>query len=168
MVVVVILFVRMWVEMLCSQQENLETQSSSSWGCELKCEGWYGIGSSTCHPLREDVSWNLKYCGFKDSDIRHPLREDVSWNGKEDYFLTLTYSHPLREDVSWNVCQTSQQQTRYMSSSSWGCELKCVWLHEEQSRSCHPLREDVSWNVVVDSFRSFLVVILFVRMWVEM
>ena len=36
-----------------------------------------------------------------------------------------------------------------MSSSSWGCELKCYTaLKETANRRRHPLREDVSWNIV--------------------
>ena len=36
--VIVILFVRMWVEMMCTGIQSIESQqSSSSWGCELKC-----------------------------------------------------------------------------------------------------------------------------------
>ena len=54
--------------------------------------------------------------------------------------------HPLREDVSWNNNQSY-----------------CVLPYP-----CHPLREDVSWNMAITTIFSPIVVILFVRMWVEM
>ncbi len=54
-------------------------------------------------------------------------------------------SHPLREDVSWNV----------------------MFPTGKLGNTCHPLREDVSWNNIVCDISMELVVILFVRMWVE-
>ena len=53
------------------------------------------------------------------------------------------------------------------SSSSWGCELKYDTGLDLFKIYGHPLREDVSWNILgVDSGKEILV-ILFVRMWVE-
>ena len=76
-----------------------------------------------------------------------------------------------------------------LSSSSWGCELKCVHRYQAAHAFRHPLREDVSWNTCVNMALSkdgrhplredvswnityavspvAEVVILFVRMWVE-
>ena len=54
--------------------------------------------------------------------------------------------HPLREDVSWNYAIREQ----IVSTQS------------------HPLREDVSWNTSIRDFIKGVIVILFVRMWVEM
>ena len=82
----VILFVRMWVEItLQFFNDNSNTASSSSWGCELKYNNcslhfhlygvilfvrmWveilkaiYQIATEDSHPLREDVSWNVDNC----------------------------------------------------------------------------------------------------------
>ena len=37
----------------------MDRRSSSSWGCELKCQERCFEVSDACHPLREDVSWNV-------------------------------------------------------------------------------------------------------------
>ena len=166
----VILFVRMWVEIPLSYTASNYTVSSSSWGCELKYYKlqWY-FSASTCHPLREDVSWNLDtVLSNLTSPIRHPLREDVSWNrlapvieeiGDVILFVRMWVEirrmvmeyvgregHPLREDVSWNL----------------------LYLFRLTLRFRHPLREDVSWNIRRTATRKpVLIVILFVRMWVE-
>ena len=164
----VILFVRMWVEM--------RMQS-------FKCSGTW------CHPLREDVSWNVLVAIFFSSLISHPLREDVSWNALVVSYTASSRCHPLREDVSWNICFSSVLAIEFvilfvrmwveivtgsgvigfsMSSSSWGCELKYWTLYRSNDRKSHPLREDVSWNIGYwwpPSIREN--VILFVRMWVE-
>ena len=78
----VILFVRMWVEIAEKRKLQKLLASSSSWGCELKytfirsvhdlnsvilfVRMWVEIlctlryfPCSCCHPLREDVSWNI-------------------------------------------------------------------------------------------------------------
>ena len=77
----------------------------------------------------------------------------------------------------------------FRSSSSWGCELKCLACPVLSVHGRHPLREDVSWNIVFGadthigighplredvSWNAFAMsgglastVILFVRMWVE-
>ena len=122
--------------------------SSSSWGCELKCECFNHIFKQPCHPLREDVSWNitaysfitkqimsssswgceLKYLGTPPDENctgSHPLREDVSWNNSVPLYWKKKGGHPLREDVSWNI-DSFDSSTISLS---------------------HPLREDVSWNV---------------------
>ena len=54
-----------------------------------------------------------------------------------------------------------------LSSSSWGCELKSVSGTSSRCTLCHPLREDVSWNTQNASGSETELVILFVRMWVE-
>ena len=61
------------------------------------------------------------------------------------YTSNSTQRHPLREDVSWNVSSSDSTSTP----------------------SCHPLREDVSWNAPYTYGVPILLVILFVRMWVE-
>ena len=99
----VILFVRMWVEMIIQLIRK-------TWG---KCHplredvSWnysrdYKISVLAGHPLREDVSWNVRNTEGKTVGIGHPLREDVSWNGFPLLYFIPSNSHPLREDVSWN------------------------------------------------------------------
>ena len=58
----VILFVRMWVEITKTRSFSLVTR----------------------HPLREDVSWNTRVGRCWNGCGCHPLREDVSWNVKDD------------------------------------------------------------------------------------
>ena len=55
----VILFVRMWVEIVISQEGQRDIWSSSSWGCELKYNALSDWVEGYRHPLREDVSWNI-------------------------------------------------------------------------------------------------------------
>ena len=77
---IVSLFVRLWVEMSCPEKYLCETESASSWGCELKflyagqndvphlsASSW-GCELKCLHHYKQ---WN--YC-------RQPLREAVSWN----------------------------------------------------------------------------------------
>ena len=98
------------------------------------------------HPLREDVSWNIHSM----SNVSYPSvilfvrmwveirRMVMEYVGRE--------GHPLREDVSWNL----------------------LYLFRLTLRFRHPLREDVSWNIRRTATRKpVLIVILFVRMWVE-
>ena len=125
--IAVILFVRMWVEILSSA-------------------GTDNVGRS--HPLREDVSWNTvnNYCLYQASG--HPLREDVSWNAEVQKEETAAASHPLREDVSWNEIEI-YPQFRSMGHPlredvSWN--LLCCSFVNFSLR--HPLREDVSWNSI--------------------
>ena len=77
--------------------------SSSSWGCELKLKGGENNGQKSCHPLREDVSWNILCSISIFIKCSHPLREDVSWNKHITISCKKVFCHPLREDVSWNV-----------------------------------------------------------------
>ena len=121
----VILFVRMWVEMFyyCFII-RWKIPSSSSWGCELKCESLLEHLLQNGHPLREDVSWNMKRLKTSTNKSRHPLREDVSWNYTLPLYLPFVHCHPLREDVSWNI----------------------KGVIDKIKDFSHPLREDVSWN----------------------
>ena len=97
------------------------------------------------HPLREDVSWNVIAFPAICTAKGHPLREDVSWNIRKRKSAGNNSGHPLREDVSWN------ENLPY----------------ESDNRFCHPLREDVSWNIISQLLELYMLVILFVRMWVE-
>ena len=138
----VILFVRMWVEI---PVRNV-------------------LVSGQCHPLREDVSWNIvcAWCSIKETG--HPLREDVSWNKESKYIDEELRRHPLREDVSWNTWWRTRKPNRrvilfvrmwveILSSVFWTlqCREDVSWNNEAccelTLRLSHPLREDVSWNV---------------------
>ena len=143
----VILFVRMWVEIIKRIGRFYAAPSSSSWGCELKYQQdsvehycqfvilfvrmwveifmqqlpgrvwsvilfvrmwvemlimWLVFLQKQCHPLREDVSWNVQAVNPMKQSYCHPLREDVSWNVIGYRWITSNFRHPLREDVSWN------------------------------------------------------------------
>ena len=142
----VILFVRMWVEIMAGDERVInEASSSSSWGCELKCNSEEIL---SCQRVILFVRmWVEIYFGrfSPHSKYRHPLREDVSWNLTAHCRCSCDRCHPLREDVSWN-----------------GNEL-----HNNMKKLGHPLREDVSWNFLMLIDTSNQIVILFVRMWVE-
>ena len=98
-----------------------------------------------CHPLREDVSWNLSW---------FTLRRDSSWSSSS-WGCELKLLHPV-----WVL--------KYiLSSSSWGCELKYLLHKPNREGAGHPLREDVSWNSACKLLLFSISVILFVRMWVE-
>ena len=80
------------------------------------------------------------------TDKGHPLREDVSWNINAEQLNVKAIS-----SSSWGCelkCITGMRMTGdVLSSSSWGCELKYYLLLSDFSMSGHPLREDVSWNI---------------------
>ena len=143
---IVILFVRMWVEM-------------------RSCVG--SLRSAHCHPLREDVSWNIRP---QDNNVVH-VSSSSSWGCELKSRSSLGYTiivvilfvrmwvemlivsetdarirHPLREDVSWNSWWNAFERSVKWSSSSWGCELKCIKQVTRRTTDSHPLREDVSWN----------------------
>ena len=165
----VILFVRMWVEI-----------------CMLEVEEENHVG----HPLREDVSWNVPLFSLLLPYSCHPLREDVSWNICFSSAFAIEFSVILfvrmwveishvsfslpsfLSSSSWGCelkyVQASCPPEKWLSSSSWGCELKYQLVQNTDKTDSHPLREDVSWNISVRlGAKDVCVVILFVRMWVE-
>ena len=144
----VILFVRMWVEIYSVRVTHIQTWSHPlredvSWNMDAKEDCFLVDG----HPLREDVSWNINIilwlhwwhtsssswgCELKCqwllvvwNQTRHPLREDVSWNTIAGYytmgtavilFVRMWVEMLLKITLHWEI----------RSSSSWGCELKCL------------------------------------------
>ena len=145
--VYVILFVRMWVEIHISQL------CSNTSFVILFVRMWVEMFAQLLkhmlyprHPLREDVSWNC----FNKSNITNHTSSSSSWGCELKYFFNINIivllCHPLREDVSWNTSITGPWTTS----------------------KCHPLREDVSWNTLFRNLCLDMMVILFVRMWVEM
>ena len=122
-------------------------ESSSSWGCELKSVLFRTYLICPCHPLREDVSWNI------DQIVDQVV------------VLVILFVRMWVE----MLCRIIWRSSGERSSSSWGCELKYFFARVSESRRpCHPLREDVSWNVYSPFRPTLRHVILFVRMWVEM
>ena len=143
---IVILYMRMWIEILRSHLLNVAVESSSIWGCELKCGkggAWYGwkshplyedvnwnangdktYGFIQSHPLYEDVNWNSWCTDHNRGIICHPLYEDVNWNISVYLFIRLSPCHPLYEDVNWNTPSRRDNISARVSSSIWGCELK--------------------------------------------
>ena len=167
-VTVVILFVRMWVEIRLDSIEDKSLSSSSSWGCELKCNqgNRYFVPFCVILFVRMWVEILVFLSGVFGT-FRHPLREDVSWNSVSFLHPFWPYRHPLREDVSWNtgapwiasgisvilfvrmwveISTSFWYCSTVSSSSSWGCELKYRSSLDCFRNFCHPLREDVSWN----------------------
>ena len=165
----VILFVRMWVEILPKEPRELGKKShplredvswnmfqdmsvsfyksSSSWGCELK------FSKHLCMESRITVilfvrMWVEISKVKRDLWIYAVILFVRIWVEISDTPILSTHlsSHPLREDVSWNKPSSNPESYEYLSSSSWGCELKYQG-HDV------PILSDI--------------VILFMRMWVE-
>ena len=107
-----------------------DTQSRSTWACELKFNCSFVKPLAKCHAPRERVSWNFSnnICSF--APFRHAPRERVSWNVKS---ILATFSSTVTLHVSvWveieNYCSACP---RGMSRSTWACELK--WQHKAHS-----------------------------------
>ena len=137
----------MWVEISSDiTYTSNSTQSSSSWGCELKYLSLINKSDSCGHPLREDVSWNVyNIINYFLSPVILFVRMWV-----EIFCFTLPnrplLRHPLREDVSWNICssvKSSKQTVVILFVRMW------VEIPEVRAKMLKA------------------VVILFVRMWVE-
>ena len=100
---VVILFVRMWVEILLTPLFYFAIMSSSSWGCELKYSYIPSVTPTGRHPLREDVSWNFTDAASSSMNIVIlfvRMWVEMMIQKKKERKMS---GHPLREDVSWNV-----------------------------------------------------------------
>ena len=165
----VIFFVRMWVEISLQSLAHSSQSSSSSWGCELKYCSFAHLHSCSCHPLREDVSWNASDDNGNLTFSGHPLREDVSWNNNTLLIAMQRPGHPLREDVSWNVpalnvivgfvvilfvrmwVEIPLRQPNQLLQSRHPLREDVSWNDAENAKGgesiSHPLREDVSWNI---------------------
>ena len=100
----VILFVRMWVEISPVCRKSMRSMSSSSRGCELK----YVPVEVIEQIIESSSSWGceLKFRWWSTRHLRewgHPLRENVSWNDVGYGRVGASCRHPPREDVSWNL-----------------------------------------------------------------
>ena len=167
--VMVILFVRMWVEMTSLWWYTARHWSSSSWGCELK----YYIGIRSARRRVSSSSWGcelkyframMKYSVFLSSSSWGCELKYISWLRKSCTHVILFVRMWVEIVTPKRYCLTKE------SSSSWGCELKCprlllrLWnFPSSSSWGCelkwlipqwwtrwhlgHPLREDVSWNI---------------------
>ena len=166
----VILFVRMWVEIyLLLQLLLFLTSSSSSWGCELKYLIPEFVLGYDGHPLREDVSWNnatwcnLSWAWQSSSSWGCELKWESVWSMSRKPMVIL-FVRMWVEIINLKIWASSLRAvilfvrmwvemylllfsiSSPMSSSSWGCELKCSRLRLLLLHYCHPFREDVSWN----------------------
>ena len=207
----VILLVRMWVEILTFLTGSVRFSSSSLWGCELKY--YKNIGRGKWKTSSSLWGCELKYFFYFPFNIKtsHPPCEDVSWNNSFNselipWFVILL----VRMWVEIMKMGTEAQKLQVillvrmwveifllahlcflcMSSSLWGCELKCAnyntalvgceghppcedvsWNYFVWNPNCiqisHPPCEDVSWNIFDMCHIVYTVVILLVRMWVE-
>ena len=122
----VILFVRMWVEIYFKMWKVWYIMSSSSWGCELK------------YYRNEDI----KKAAFVTLFVR-------MWVEMSSFRLYCLMDYVILFVRMWvEMLHTEYISCLQTSSSSWGCELKCLTSCEMLWWSSHPLREDVSWNDV--------------------
>ena len=103
----VILFVRMWVEMMLRRQRMWSLGSSSSWGCELKCFKVHFI----CATVTVILFVRMWVEIIKDS-----TRKENKW--------VILFVRMWVEIfyMNWSAFWR-------MSSSSWGCELKSLFSH---------------------------------------
>ena len=141
--------------------------SSSSWGCELKYDWMVFYYQIHRHPLREDVSWNVRTA----ENPAGRKKSSSSWGCELKSFSAFHISSSSLSSSSWG-CELKYfdfvlNVNPNMSSSSWGCELKWQYRILVRPVYSHPLREDVSWNVTLWKTNEEFRVILFVRMWVE-
>ena len=160
----VILFVRMWVEMLLMKKYLPEwCRSSSSWGCELKCS--YLLSMILLYTVILFVRMWVEILILQWYTLSTP--SSSSWGCELKYLCVyvklLRYGHPLREDVSWNVDISTSDSNNLVilfvrmwvememqitekawveSSSSWGCELKYHEILQDRHRS----RSSSSWG----------------------
>ena len=165
---IVILFVRMWVEMIYTQSKFSSLLSSSSWGCELKCEILVIVFAilDVILFVRMWVEISRTATGNHSRAVILFVRMWVEiWrDNRAIYRSTVILFVRMWVEI---YCIYSLRSF-LVSSSSWGCELKYTDQRNEIWKKSHPLREDVSWNIFNDSVVGVKVVILFVRMWVEM
>ena len=124
----VILFVRMWVEILV---------------------GHLKMKTEICHPLREDVSWNIS-CMQKIHEenvilfVRMWVEICSGWSDRADNWVILFVR--MWVEISMMVDEALE---RMRSSSSWECELKWCWI-----RSCWcKLPSSSSWRCELKSWR---------------
>ena len=165
----VILFVRMWVEM------TISGPASATIAVILFVRMWVEI------PVLRRVGYSGKVILFvrmwvemTNTTVKTDMRTNVilfvrMWVEMSSISHVLFHTLVIlfvRMWVEISLCTDVVQD--FLSSSSWGCELKCLPFYHQGKLWSHPLREDVSWNallltvVVLDA-----PVILFVRMWVE-
>ena len=97
----------------------------------------------------------------------------MSWNWVDRRNVRKSYGHPPCEDVSWNffwkglflypfvillvrmwveISVLIHYRWRAVSSSLWGCELKCIIASTDGRKRRHPPCEDVSWNEFLPCF----------------
>ena len=143
----VILFVRMWVEII-----NLRICSSSDFVILF---------------VRMWVEISMLPIG-RAAPPRHPLREDVSWNACSNNCVLPTFGHPLREDVSWNIKGVINKIKGFviLFVRMWVEMLEQI-LHSDKVE-----KVILFVRMWVEMFpdgagKSCMIVILFVRMWVE-
>ena len=129
---------------------EVEDESASSWGCELKCYWQVCHQRKSCQPLREAVSWNMmrrrRQTSFHHVSLFVRLWVEIrsqdsclseassasSWGCELKYVhhppYAWSFRQPLREAVSWNRFMGPYWKRKVWSASSWGCELKCIRL----------------------------------------
>ena len=142
--IAVILLVRMWVEKAQQRMNNLQNQSSSLWGCELKNNLFLPRASTLCHPPCEDVSWKTT-----NARIVEKISSSSLWGCElkrnQIYVEAIAGGHPPCEDVSWkNIYKRLCSKYRVILLVRMWVENLTQWRYYQ--------------NVLV---------ILLVRMWVE-
>ena len=132
-----------------------------------------------CHPLREDVSWNISKLILAHACVVIlfvrmwvEITAITFWTVTKQVILFVRmwvemlcsipytycmFRHPLREDVSWNVIGyrwiTSNFRHPLREDVSWNM----IFSRSSRTVNRHPLREDVSWNNIFSHCFVFLI-----------
>ena len=80
--------------------------------------------TSISHAPRERVSWNSFPYSCTYQVASHAPRERVSWNRSDAGLDCYIIRHAPRERVSWNHKHFRQVFVKFVSRSTWACELK--------------------------------------------
>ena len=135
----VTLHVSVWVEILRSSILSNAVMSRSTWACELKLLSEYSRAKVNCHAPRERVSWNFQFdlCCQNIPEVTLHVSVWVEiWNFRlKVYVFCVTLHVSVWVEISW----WSSCHFRYLSRSTWACELKfprlCQCSASTQSRS---------------------------------
>ena len=120
--------------------------SRSTWACELKYRfGYSEMGDVSCHAPRERVSWNrwgIRNIGSWEVTLHVSVWVEIFRGVSALCELCVT----LHVSVWVEIFRWLWAALKFMSRSTWACELK--WFPALSSRKdiCHAPRERVSWN----------------------
>ena len=119
----VTLHVSVWVEIYLLISNSQILPSRSTWACELKWQIPYIACPFQRHAPRERVSWNSSFRHTCLCGVGHAPRERVSWNAIGCPWVSVI-AVTLHVSVWVEMVSSSEFSQRYLSRSTWACELK--------------------------------------------